>query len=136
MLFDAGTTSGEAWPCIGAWKRPGRTTPHNATRFGCAGGVLLQPRVQPGQVDSQFGAASRALEAFRDVRLRYQTGLSSEVDLSITQKRLIASLVQRLNATVGVNITYTQLLQLLLVPRDPRPAHPGTHLEGSHSYSQ
>ncbi len=44
----------------------------------------------------------------------------SEVDLSITQKRLIASLVQRLNATVGVNITYAQLLrELLPVPRDP-----------------
>ena len=61
-----------------------------------------------------------ALEAFRDVRLRYQTGLSSEVDLSITQERLISSLVQRLNATVGVNITYAQLLrELLPVPRDP-----------------
>ena len=60
-----------------------------------------------------------ALEAFRDVRLRYQTGLSSEVDLSITQERLIASLVQRLNATVGVNITYAQLpRELLPVPRD------------------
>ena len=54
------------------------------------------------------------------MRLRYQTGLSSEVDLSITQERLIASLVQRLNATVGGNITYAQLLrELLPVPRDP-----------------
>ena len=54
------------------------------------------------------------------MRLRYQTGLSSEVDLSITQERLIASLVQRLNATVGVNITYAQLLrELLPVPQDP-----------------
>ena len=42
------------------------------------------------------------------------------MDLSITQERLIASLVQRLNATVGVNITYAQLLrELLPVPRDP-----------------
>ena len=53
------------------------------------------------------------------MRLRYQTGLSSEVDLS-SPRRLIASLVQRLNATVGVNITYAQLLrELLPVPRDP-----------------
>jgi hypothetical protein len=71
------------------------------------------------------GAAARrgaaaALEAFRDVKLRYQTGLSSEVDLSITQERLISSLVQRLNATVGVNISYARLLrELLPMPTDP-----------------
>ena len=65
------------------------------------------------------GVAS-AIEAFRDVRLRYQTGLSSELDLSITQERLISSLVQRLDAAVDVNITYAQLLrELLPVPRDP-----------------
>ena len=61
-----------------------------------------------------------SLEAFRDVRLRYLTGLSSEIDLSITQERLINSLVQRLNATVGVNISYARLLrELLPVTRDP-----------------
>ena len=60
------------------------------------------------------------MEAFRDVRLRYQTGLSSELDLSITQERLISSLVRRLDSTVDVNITYAQLLrELLPVPRDP-----------------
>jgi hypothetical protein len=33
---------------------------------------------------------------------------------------LISSLVQRLNATIGVNVTYAQLLrELLPVPRDP-----------------
>ena len=63
---------------------------------------------------------SAALEAFRDVKLRYQTGLSSEVDLSDTQRQLVTSLLQRLNATVGVNITYARLLrELLPVPRDP-----------------
>ena len=54
------------------------------------------------------------------MRLRYQTGLSSELDLSITQERLISSLVQRLDAAVDVNITYAQLLrELLPVPLDP-----------------
>ena len=63
---------------------------------------------------------SAALEAFRDVKLRYQSGLSSEVDLSDTQRQLVTSLLQRLNATVGVNITYARLLrELLPVPRDP-----------------
>jgi outer membrane protein TolC len=61
-----------------------------------------------------------ALEAFRDVRLRYQSGLSSEVEVSITQEQLIRSLVQRLNATVAVNISYARLLrELLPVPQDP-----------------
>jgi hypothetical protein len=54
------------------------------------------------------------------VRLRYLTGLSSEIDLSNTQDRLISSLVQRLNATVNVNVTYARLLrELLPMPRDP-----------------
>ena len=52
--------------------------------------------------------------------MRYQAGLSSEVDLSDTQRQLVTSLLQRLNATVGVNITYARLLrELLPVPRDP-----------------
>lgn len=65
-------------------------------------------------------SGNRLLEAFRDIRLRYSLGLSNEVDLSITQERLISSLVQRLNATVGVNLSYAQLLrELLPMPRDP-----------------
>ena len=76
----------------------------------------------PGFVVRGRGVAA-SLEAFRDVRLRYLTGLSSEIDLSITQERLINSLVQRLNATVGVNISYARLLrELLPVPRDPSQA--------------
>jgi hypothetical protein len=71
-----------------------------------------------------------ALEAFRDVRLRYSTGLSSEVDVSVTQEQLIDSLVRRLNATVDVNITYARLLrELLPVPRDPaQPVQPQLQL--------
>jgi outer membrane protein TolC len=54
------------------------------------------------------------------VRLRYVSGLSSEVDVSVTQDQLINSLVRRLNATVDVNITYAKLLkELLPMPRDP-----------------
>jgi len=73
---------------------------------------------------ARLAAAERevaaGLEAFRDVRLRYQSGLSSETDLSITQERLISSLLRRLQATVGVNLAYARLLrELLPVPRDP-----------------
>jgi hypothetical protein len=61
-----------------------------------------------------------SLEGFRDARLRYQSGLSDEITLSLTQDRLVQSLVRRLNATIDVNITYARLLrELLPVPRDP-----------------
>jgi hypothetical protein len=55
--------------------------------------------------------------------------------VSITQDRLINSLVQRLNATVGVNITYAQLLrELLPMPRDPnQPIQPQLQLQVSSS---
>ena len=60
------------------------------------------------------------LEGFRDARLRYKSGLSDETTLSLTQDRLVQSLVRRLNATIDVNITYARLLrELLPVPRDP-----------------
>jgi outer membrane protein TolC len=66
-----------------------------------------------------------SLEPFREARLRYQAGLSSELDLSNTQERLIGSLVQRLEATVNVNITYAQQLrELLPMPTDPDAAVP------------
>ncbi|CAK6698582.1 hypothetical protein IFHNHDMJ_02462 [Synechococcus sp. CBW1107] len=72
------------------------------------------------KLSSARRGVAAAMEAFRDVRLRYRTGLSNEVDLSITQERLINSLVQRLNATVNVNLTYARLLrELLPVSRDP-----------------
>jgi outer membrane protein TolC len=72
-----------------------------------------------------------SLEAFRDVKLRYRTGLASEVELSLTQDQLISSLVQRLSATVDVNLTYARLLrELLPMPRDPAgPVAPRLTLE-------
>jgi OMF family outer membrane factor len=75
-------------------------------------------------------AVAASLEGFRDVRLRYKTGLSNEVDVSLTQQLLIASLVQRLNATVAVNITYARLLrELLTTPSNPsQPVQPQLQL--------
>ena len=67
------------------------------------------------------------------MRLRYLSGLSSELDLSNTQEKLISALVSRLNATVGVNITYAELLrELLPVPRDPAaPLQPQLQLNSA-----
>ncbi|MCP9849019.1 TolC family protein [Cyanobium sp. Morenito 9A2] len=82
--------------------------------------AFFNHRASLEKVVSARRAVAASLEAFRDARLRYQSGLSNEVTLSLTQDRLIDSLVRRLNATIDVNLTYAQLLrELLPVPRDP-----------------
>ncbi|MEY2643579.1 MAG: hypothetical protein RLZZ611_228 [Cyanobacteriota bacterium] len=121
LLFDAGSTAGEA-------RALALRTEATAQEFA-AQRDAIRLRLESAFFNHEASLAklaaarrgvSASLEAFRDVRLRYQTGLSSEVDLSITQERLISSLVQRLNATTAVNISYAQLLrELLPVPRDP-----------------
>ena len=79
-------------------------------------------------------AVSASLEAFRDVKLRYLSGLSNELLLSNTQDQLINSLINRLTATVNVNITYAQLLrELLPVSQDPNRAISPTLQLGSKS---
>lgn len=65
-------------------------------------------------------AVGASKEAFRDTQLRYQTGLSDEISLSITQEQLVDSLVRRLLATVDVNLTYARMLRELL----PMPDNP------------
>ena len=77
-------------------------------------------------------AVGASKEAFRDSSLRYKTGLSNEVDLSVTQTQLVESLVNRLIATVDVNVTYARLMrELLPMPRDPELTVPTTiTLEG------
>ncbi len=78
-----------------------------------------------GKLASSQRGVRASLEAFRDARLRYQSGLANEVTLSLTQDRLITSLVQRLEATVAVNITYARLLrELLPMPTDTAVAVP------------
>ena len=106
LLFDGGTTAGEAE----ALERRQRALEQ----------AFFQHEASLAKLASAQRGVAAALEAFRDIRLRYKLGLSNEVDLSLTQERLISSLVQRLNATIGVNITYARLLrELLPMPRDP-----------------
>ena len=121
LLFDAGTTAGQT-------KALAKRTAATAQQYAAQRNdirlrletAFFNHEASLAKLASARRGVAAALEAFRDVRLRYQTGLSSEVDLSITQERLIGSLVQRLNATVGVNVTYARLLrELLPVPRDP-----------------
>jgi hypothetical protein len=57
------------------------------------------------------------------LKIRWKDGQSNELLLSNTQDQLINSLINRLTATVNVNITYAQLLrELLPVSQDPNRA--------------
>ena len=122
LLFDAGTTAGQARAL--ARREAAAAQQYAATRNDIRlrlEQAFFNHEASLAKLSSARRGVAAALEAFRDVRLRYLTGLSSEIDLSITQDRLINSLVQRLNATVGVNLTYARLLrELLPMPRDPQ----------------
>ena len=124
LLFDAGSTAGEARALALRAEATAQefAAQRDAIRLRLES-AFFNHEASLAKLAAARRGVSAALEAFRDVRLRYQTGLSSEVDLSFTQERLIGSLVQRLNATTAVNISYAQLLrELLPVPRDPDAA--------------
>ncbi|MCT0225658.1 TolC family protein [Synechococcus sp. CS-1328] len=121
LLFDGGTTAARV---RGLARREAAAAQQFAARRNDIRLRLEQAffnhEASLAKLSSARRGVAAAMEAFRDVRLRYRTGLSNEVDLSITQERLINSLVQRLNATVNVNLTYARLLrELLPVSRDP-----------------
>lgn len=124
LLFDAGTTAGQARALA---LRADATAQEFAAQRDAIRlrleSAFFTHEASLAKLAAARRGVSAALEAFRDVRLRYQTGLSSEVDLSFTQERLIGSLVQRLNATTAVNVSYARLLrELLPVPRNPEAA--------------
>ncbi len=136
LLFDAGNTAGQARAL--AKREAAAAQQYAATRNDIRlrlEQAFFNHEASLAKLSSARRGVAAALEAFRDVRLRYLTGLSSELDVSITQDRLISSLVQRLNATVGVNISYAQLLkELLPMPRDPnQPIQPQLQLQLSSS---
>lgn len=132
LLFDAGTTAGQARALE---RRMAATAQQYAAQRNDIRLRLEQAFFNHEASLAKLASARRgvaaSLEAFRDVRLRYLTGLSSELDLSNTQEKLIQSLVNRLNATVDVNISYAQLLrELLPMPRDPAaPVRPLLQLD-------
>ena len=134
LLFDAGNTAGQARALA---KREAATAQqYAATRNDIRLRIeqaFFNHEASLAKLSSARRGVAAALEAFRDSRLRYLTGLDSELNLSNTQERLINSLVQRLNATVNVNITYAKLLkELLPMPRDPNlPIQPQLQLSSS-----
>ena len=137
LLFDAGTTSGEARALA---KREAATMQRYAAQRNDIRLRLEQAffnhEASLAKLSSARRAVSASLEAFRDVKLRYLSGLSNELLLSNTQDQLINSLINRLTATVNVNITYAQLLrELLPVSQDPnRTIAPILRLGSSSAY--
>ncbi len=121
LLFDAGSTAGQARAL--ARREAAAAQQYAASRNDIRLRIeqaFFNHEASLARLSSARRGVAAALEAFRDVRLRYLSGLSSEIDLSFTQEQLIASLVRRLTATVTVNITYAQLLrELQPMPRDP-----------------
>ena len=135
LLFDAGTTAGEARALA---KREAATMQQYAAQRNDIRLRLEQAffnhEASLAKLASARRAVSASLEAFRDVKLRYLSGLSNELLLSNTQDQLINSLIKRLTATVNVNITYAQLLrELLPVSQDPNRAITPTLQLGSKS---
>jgi outer membrane protein TolC len=127
LLFDAGTTAGQARALAKQADAAGQqyAASRNDIRLRIEQAFFTHEASLAKLSSARRGVAA-ALEAFRDVRLRYQSGLSSEIDVSFTQDQLINSLVRRLNATVNVNVSYARLLrELLPMPRDPaQPIQP------------
>ncbi|MCP9777280.1 TolC family protein [Cyanobium sp. T1G-Tous] len=134
LLFDAGTTAGQARALTkqAAATAQQYAASRNDIRLRMEQ-AFFNHEASLAKLSSARRGVAAALEAFRDVRLRYLTGLDNELNLSNTQDRLINSLVRRLNATVGVNITYAKLLkELLPMPRDPNlPIQPQLQLSSS-----
>ena len=139
LLFDAGNTAGQARAL--ARREAATAQQYAATRNDIRRRIeqaFFNHEASLAKLSSARRGVAAALEAFRDVRLRYLSGLDSELNVSNTQDRLINSLVQRLNATVNVNITYAKLLkELLPMPRDPiLPIQPQLQLSSSPAVTQ
>ncbi|MDA7435962.1 TolC family protein [Synechococcus sp. AH-601-C19] len=124
MIFDAGGTSNR----VKALQLQEQATAEhyastrNAIRLRLER-AFLNHEASLAKLVSARRAVGASKEAFRDTQLRYQTGLSDEINLSITQEQLVNALVRRLFATVDVNVTYARMLRELL-PMPKNPNHP------------
>ena len=120
MIFDAGGTSNK----VKALQLQEQATAEqyantrNAIRLRLER-AFLNHEASLAKLVSARRAVGASKEAFRDTQLRYQAGLSDEINLSITQEQLVNALVRRLFATVNVNVTYARMLrELLPMPKD------------------
>ncbi|MDC0319841.1 TolC family protein, partial [Synechococcus sp. AH-551-G03] len=124
MIFDAGGTSNR----VKALQLQEQATAEhyastrNAIRLRLER-AFLNHEASLAKLVSARRAVGASKEAFRDTQLRYQTGLSDEINLSITQEQLVNALVRRLFATIDVNVTYARMLRELL-PMPKNLNHP------------
>ncbi|EAQ68875.1 outer membrane efflux family protein [Synechococcus sp. RS9909] len=121
LIFDAGTTANSVKAL--ALKERAEAQRYASTRNDIRlrlEQAFLNHEASLAKLVSARRAVGASKEAFRDTKLRYQTGLADDIDLSVTQEQLVNSLVRRLFATVDVNTTYARLLrELLPMPSDP-----------------
>ena len=121
MIFNAGATANAVKAL--SLQEKAASQAYAATRNGIRlrlERAFLNHEASLAKLVSARRAVGASKEAFRDSTLRYRTGLTNEVDLSVTQTQLVDALVNRLVATVDVNVTYAQLLrELLPMPSDP-----------------
>lgn len=126
LIFDAGTTANSVKAL--AMKERAEAQRYANTRNDIRlrlEQAFLNHEASLAKLVSARRAVGASKEAFRDTKLRYQTGLANDIDLSVTQEQLVNSLVRRLFATVDVNTTYARLLrELLPMPSDPSVAVP------------
>ena len=126
LIFDAGTTANSVKAL--ALKERAEAQRYASTRNDIRlrlEQAFLNHEASLAKLVSARRAVGASKEAFRDTKLRYQTGLANDIDLSVTQEQLVNSLVRRLFATVDVNTTYARLLrELLPMPSDPSVAVP------------
>jgi outer membrane protein TolC len=121
-IFDGGVTSADAAASRSAAARTDQdlARERNAIRQRLEAGFFDQ-RSSLEQIVAARASYAAAREAYRDVRARYQLGLSSYTDVASTVSTLTAAMEGVAEATTLANVSYAQLLRELL----PVPDQPG-----------
>ena len=122
-LFDGGVTAGEVAASRSAAGRTAETLARerNAIRQRVEA-AFFDHRAALAQILAARASYAAAREAFRDVRARYQLGLSDYSDVADTISTLTTAMEGVAEATTLANVSYAQLLrELLPVPVQPGP---------------
>lgn len=121
-LFDGGVTSGAAAASRAAAGRTEQTLARerNAIRQRLEA-AFFDHRAALGQIVASRSSYVASREAFRDVRARYQLGLSDYTDVSSTIRLLTQAMEGVAESITLANVSYAQLLRELL----PVPSKPG-----------
>ena len=121
-FFDGGVTAG----AVAASRAAAARTDQNLARERNAirqrlEAAFFDHRAALGQIVAARASYSASREAFRDVRARYQLGLSDYSDVADTVSTLTGAMEGVAESTTLANVSYAQLLrELLPVPTQPR----------------